>query len=105
MPTASASLPRPGAATLPPRDRTVVEGETFRREKAAIEPNARRMDEILDAITWKLARQPESGIEVSPGVWATLTVPWPGAPALAIYYAFDRDRVTLLSVIRSPEPS
>jgi hypothetical protein len=79
--------------------RSIIETDRFVREKQAIEPNAQLLDAALRGATWTLARNPQSGQPtVAPTVWAIPTNAMLGVPALVIYYCFDDDTVTLLSV-------
>lgn len=78
--------------------RTVVRNSRFQAELDAIEPRVERADEFLKGIEMVLARLPECGRRIgNTEVWfiAGWTVD------LAIYYAFDDERVILLSIIQT----
>jgi hypothetical protein len=81
--------------------RTVVREPRFEEEAAAIQPNARRMDEALQYVEYELARYPDSGIESSvPGIWvAPVRVPKEGWIVRgSVFYTFDADHVRLQSI-------
>jgi hypothetical protein len=79
-------------------ERSIVESPRFAEERAAISLDVRRFDEAMRAIDFKLSRDPESGIPIERGLWATC-VSFPGGPTLAIYYTFD-DRYVVLQSLR-----
>jgi len=82
--------------------RDLIEDDLFVAQKAHIEIDVRRMDDILEAITWALSTNPRRFFRVIPGrnLWIAKTDPFPGAPRLRIWYTFDETRVTLLSIER-----
>lgn len=55
----------------------------------------------MRAIDLRLSRQPDSGIHIERGLWATC-ISFPGGPTLAIYYTFDETEVILQSVRLDP---
>ena len=55
----------------------------------------------MRAIDLKLSRDPQSGMPIDRGLWATC-VSFPGGPTLAIYYTFDEHHVVLQSVRVDP---
>lgn len=84
------------------KHRTVVESKAFGAEKLDLESDVRRLDEALEAVCWRLSIDPGSGrLTNSPPVWITLTYGMAGSPPLAIYYMFDEETVTLLSIKRA----
>ena len=91
---------------MPANLRSIIETDRFIREKLAIEPDVSRLDAALLGVTWTLARSPESGQKtIAPTVWAMPTNAMLSVPALVIYYSFDDDTVTLLSVeVAAPAP-
>ena len=78
-----------------PKIRTISYDPLFEREMAAIEPNVRRADELLDGAVTILSRSPESGFQLGKSsVWFV-----PGHTVdLVIYYTFDEDQVYFLSI-------
>jgi hypothetical protein len=78
-------------------ERSIVESPRFAEERSAVSPDVRRFDEAMRAIDLKLSRNPESGIPLERGLWATC-VSFPGGPTFAIYYTFDDVSVVLQSV-------
>lgn len=85
--------------------REIVESDDFAHEKSIIEPDAERLDQMLFALTWALSQRPEHFSKV-PGtsmLYMAKTDPFPGAPALCVWYRFDDVRVVLLSVETADE--
>ncbi len=85
--------------------RTIIESEGFAREKALIEPDAKRIDQVLLGVTWMLSQHPEHYQRV-PGtlrLYMHPTDPFPDAPALRIWYQFDGNEVVLLSIEKSED--
>lgn len=81
--------------------RTLVESLRFTEERERVAPDVRRFDEAMRAIDFRLCRNPESGIHIERGLWATC-ISFPGGPTLAIYYTFDDHTVELQSVRLDP---
>jgi hypothetical protein len=80
--------------------RTVVESEAFAHEKLQVEPDVQRLDEMLSAVHWALARHPEH-FALVPGTQrlrVVATDPFPGAPSVRIWYTFGPTEVLLLSI-------
>ena len=85
--------------------REIIEEKQFADEKRKISKSLKRLDEILDGVTWILCRKPESfhNIPDTP-LWLAKTDPFPGHPALQVWFTFDDDSVNLLSIeISEPE--
>lgn len=82
------------------RHRTIVESARFSAEAKAIQPDARRMDEIMHGVTWALSNAAEmiGQPTVVSHIRALPTRAWPNAPAMIVYYTVDPDTVTLLSI-------
>lgn len=78
--------------------RTVIESHNFWAQRNNIEPDVKRMDEILEGVTWVLCRNPRIGQQVYKDVWAITTTEYPNALLLTIYYTFNQDEVLLLSI-------
>lgn len=81
-------------------NRTVVWEPQFEREFLAIIPDVRRADEFISGVVWNLSRDPEEGVQSSPGssVWMIFMHEFPNVPALTIYYTFNDECVQLRSV-------
>ncbi len=81
------------------RCRTLVEEPRYAREAIAINPDTRRMDEVLHDVTWALSHDlgvgQETGVD---DIWAMPVDASPFGPAVVIYYTFSRDEVHLLSI-------
>lgn len=78
----------------------IVEEERFRRERDEIN-DCRRMDEVLEGVTWALSRDPLSCFPIVPGTAATRlakTRSFPGAPALHIWFTVQGAQVRLQSI-------
>jgi hypothetical protein len=85
--------------------RTVVRESRFEREAAQIQSNVRRMDEALEYVEYRLARQPDSGIQSAvPGIWvAPVRVPSAaGIIRASVFYTFEPNYVRLQSIRRAP---
>jgi hypothetical protein len=82
------------------RHRTIVESARFSAEAKAIQPDARRMDEIMHGVTWALSNVAERIGQPTAVAYirALPTRVWPNAPAMILYYSYDDDTVTLLSI-------
>ena len=79
--------------------RTIRESTRFTRERDELNPNVRRMDEILEGICWIIVRDPEQGQQTAAeGIRAIPTTHLPGAPALVLYYSWDDTYVDLQSI-------
>ena len=86
---------------------TLIEEPLFVAQKRAIEPDAQRMDEILEGITWGLGANPRSGFPVSGYrlLWIIKTDPFPGAPRVRVWYTIheEEQEVRLKSIERIEE--
>ncbi len=79
--------------------REVVYTELFDSDRKELESSVERWDEIFRAVEWALCRAPEKGQETSAyGIFARTTDDWPEVPPLVVYYIFDENEVTVLSV-------
>jgi hypothetical protein len=79
----------------------VVESDLFAAKRDMLNPDVKRLDEILEGITFNLARSPEQGFPVSPDrrVWFMKTVDWVrDLPQVRIWYRFDDATVELLTI-------
>lgn len=80
--------------------RTLIESEQFKAEKSKINPDIKRLDDMLNSVTWALAQHPEH-FEHIPGtqrLYRVNTDPFPDAPPVRIWYTFDDTAVELLSI-------
>lgn len=92
---------------MPHNRREVVESRRFSRERDELQPDVERWDEIFFGIDWALCQNPEEvGKETSvPGIRAIPIILPPGEGNLLVYYTYNDERVTLLSVREAePEP-
>jgi hypothetical protein len=83
--------------------RGIVESELFRAQCNGISPDVRRMDDILDALYWALYENAEQFFRVLPdrNLWLAKTDPFPGSPALRIWFSLTPDLAELLSIERT----
>ena len=82
------------------RHRTVIREHQFERELAAIEPNAHLADQAVCGLEDVLSRRPTRGVPIGQEpMWATPI--YSLGPDLLVYYEFDDDTVTLISVIEA----
>jgi hypothetical protein len=84
---------------------TIREGELFTHQKDLIEPDAKRMDEVLFGVMWALGRDPTQFANVRGRLWIAKTDPYPGAPRLRIWFKLEGMLVELLSIelIENPD--
>lgn len=90
----------------PQRYRSITRTARFESELAAIEPDVRRSDEFLDGVEWVLCRRPEEGARVAPNsrIWYFTTNVSARGLELVLFYSFDDDRVTWLSLLNTEIP-
>jgi hypothetical protein len=83
--------------------RTIREEKLFLQQKKKLKHSARRLDEILDGVTWAMCRKPESFPGV-PGtrLYLAKTDDFPGTPAIHIWFTFDEETVLLLGIEEAP---
>lgn len=78
--------------------RQIVEDARFERERDSLNPNAERMDDILEGVYETLSRDPDRGMQVTSDIWAIGTRFT--EPSFLIYYRFCQSQVVLLSIRR-----
>ena len=82
------------------RRRTVIRDPRFEAELAAIQPNARLADQAVCGLEDVLSRTPRRGAPIGPvPLWATPV--YTLGPNLLVYYEFDDDTVTLVSIVEA----
>lgn len=79
-------------------DRSLVESPQFTKERERFAPDARRFDDAMFALDWRLSRDPESGIRVSRGGLYATCITLSDGRTFAIYYTFDDKTVVLESL-------
>lgn len=87
--------------------RTIVEEDSVQDAVDGARGQFPRVDDVFEALKWRLARRPDSGTQIdSRGTYLlkTADICVDGAPVLTGMYTFDDDQVTLLA-IRIVEPS
>jgi hypothetical protein len=82
--------------------RQLVETEQYSAERDTIYPTTADADEALRGITNTLSRAPGAGqvVDNTP-VWAVAVKATRATPAVVIYYMWDDDAVTLVSMIEA----
>ena len=85
--------------------RELLESALYVAQRDTISPDVQRMDELLEALTWGLGEDAEQFFRVLPNrnLWLAKTDPFPGAPSLRVWYTFDDNIVTLLSIEKIQE--
>ena len=78
----------------------------FERQLAAIQPDAKGVDDFLCGAEWKICRNPDEGRQVASGsrVWAVATVVTAVRTPVILYYTLDDDCVYFIDIRRS-EPA
>jgi len=79
------------------RLRTVIEEPYFALQLKRLRSDARLIDAFIDGAKWVLARDPEMGIQVFESIWL-LPSNVPNGLPLNLYYSFDLNTVTLISI-------
>lgn len=81
------------------KGRTIRESDLFTAQRDKIEPDVRRMDEVLDGIYWGLGENPRQYRNV-PGtkLWVAKTDPFPGAPRVRVWFRLGDEIIDLLSI-------
>jgi hypothetical protein len=84
--------------------RSIIKEHRFEEELRAIEPDARRADDFVEAAEWTLSRAPIVGKQVAPEscVWLLPMNDVSDSPPLDLYYTFDDERVYFLSIQIAP---
>lgn len=82
------------------KPREVINSARFDAELAAIEGDARQADQALHAISWALARKPDSGFPV-PGTTFSIWPVYMGKREYVVYYHYTETWVELLSIVLS----
>ena len=87
----------------PCRTRNCIEEDTFEKGKQSIAKSVKRLDEILDGITWVMANAPDSFLNI-PGtnLWLAKTDPALDAPAIWVWFTFDDGAVHLQLIEKAP---
>lgn len=84
--------------------RTIREDRTFADAAAVLRTDVERLDEQLEGVMWTIARDPESCHNIPRTRLRIIkTDPFPGAPALRIYFTVDDGDTCTLCYIE-PQP-
>jgi len=79
-------------------NRGVFEDPTFREEARALVPDARLLDDVLEAVKYTLTRGAESGKHLGNGMYWLVSDPLPNGQTLAIIYTFDQTNATIHTI-------
>ena len=77
---------------------SIVESSLFIAQRDIINPDVRRMDQILDGVMWGLGQNPEQLFHISGRLWLAKTELFPDAPGLRVWFKLDGDQVELLAI-------
>jgi hypothetical protein len=71
-----------------------------------IEPDVRRADEFIEGVEALLSRSPTSGMQSRPDsdIWCISNSLATGMIPVIVFYTFDDDYVTLLSIRKTESP-
>ena len=85
---------------------TVLEDDLFRKAASKLQPNPRRLDEMLDGVKRVIAANAE-GCHRIPGtqLWFIRTRPFPGGAAVRIVFTIDNDHERTLRNIGLVPPT
>lgn len=85
--------------------RGIFEDPLFTAQKGVLQPDARRMDDILNGVCELLAANAEAffRIDRERNLWIVKTNATIGAPRLRIWYTFDKTNVQLLSIEKAED--
>lgn len=86
--------------------RGIFEDPLFTSQKNVLQPDTRRMDDILNGVCELLAANAEAffRIERDKNLWIVKThATTGGAPRLRIWYTFNKTDVTLLSIEKAED--
>ena len=84
-----------------PKLRTVVEAEGFREDCNEIQPDVRRLDELLNGLYWAVARNPFVFTRVVNNVYVAESFSWDEDQDVFIYFTVDNDdQCTLRHIVR-----
>jgi hypothetical protein len=83
--------------------RTIIESHEYYNNRNSIEPDVKRMDDILSGVVWALSRDPNIGHTTeAKGIYAITTDAYMESDKpLTIYYIFNNEKVILLDIIIS----
>jgi hypothetical protein len=85
--------------------RTIIEEHRFSIELREIIRHSRRADEFIDGARWTLCRNPEAGKRIGTSkVWFLAMEEIPGILPVVLYYTFDDNFVSFLSIQETVYP-
>jgi hypothetical protein len=76
--------------------REVTEDHTFWEQARLLEPDAKRLDQIIDAVKWLVSTHAEECHIVERNLRVAFTDPFPDAPSMRIFFTIkDENQCTL----------
>jgi len=90
---------------MPADFREIIEQQQFKEDKRKLRHSAKRLDEILDGVTWTLTRLPECYPNIpETDVYLAKTDAFSDVPALYVWFTFDENYVYLEGIEEAPIP-
>jgi hypothetical protein len=87
------------------RHREVTYDYTFEEQAKLLEPNARRLDEIIRSVEWKIANHAEKCPKMAGTILRiAFTDPFPNAPAMRVLFSIKDDDHCVAHWIEYLEP-
>lgn len=71
--------------------RQIAYDQTFLDQAALIQPDAARLDELLNGVLWQIATHAEDCEVVEQNLRVAFTDPFPDAPAMRIFFTITND--------------
>ena len=85
--------------------RTVVESDLFRAHAKQLEPNTKRLDEMIEAAVWEISRAAESFPEVEGTALRSIVTRAPYCPTIIVFFTIDNDDECTLCTVRVADRS
>lgn len=71
--------------------RQVIQDHTFTEQAKLLEPDAQRLDEMIDGAVWMISNHAESCPLIQGNLRVVFTDPFPDAPAMRIFFTIADD--------------
>jgi hypothetical protein len=76
--------------------RNVIQDNTFTEQAQLLEPDAKRLDDLIDGAVWIISNHAESCPVIQGNLRVVFTDAFPDAPAMRIYFTItDRNNCTM----------
>jgi hypothetical protein len=85
-------------------NRQIVYDKTFWEEAKRIEPDAKRLDDLIDGALWAISTHPEKLPLIEKNLRVAFTDDFPGAPAMRIFFSITEPYTCTLHWIERLEP-